>query len=129
VTEVFPLDVAAAGRARRLVADRLDAWDMAALSGSLALAASELVTNAVRYGRGPIVVRLEARDDRVRLEVEDRGGGRPAVQPVDPTGHTVGGWGLRMVDQVVDAWGAEVGDHQTLVWVELTLQPPATGPS
>lgn len=64
---------------------------MTALSRSLELVASELFTNAVRHGRGPVVVRLHARDERIQLEVEDRGGGLPAIQPADPSGRRLGG--------------------------------------
>ena len=127
LTEVLPSDAAGGGRLRRLLTDQLEAWGLAELASPLELAAIEQFTNAITHGEGPVLVRLSAGDARVRLEVHDRGGGRPALRPADPTGRTLGGWGLRMVDQLADAWGTEVGDRRTVVWVELAAQPQAAG--
>ena len=79
------------------------------------LLASELVSNAVRHARAELVgVRFEVLPDRVRVEVGDRGPGfDPAhVPPSD------GGWGLRLVDEMADRWGA-ADDHGFQVWFEL----------
>jgi len=87
----------------------------------LHLAVGELVTNAVRHGKAPIRLTMTKRLDRIRIEVHDHGGGRPAIRPVQITGPNRGGWGLRMVDQLVDAWGTTTTGDLTTVWVEQPL--------
>jgi hypothetical protein len=66
---------------------------------------------------------MAVRPGQVRAAVHDRGGGRPAVRPAQRTGPDIGGWGLRMVDEVVDAWGSDVRDGRTVVWVEKSIPP------
>jgi hypothetical protein len=56
--------------------------------------------------------------DRVRLEVHDHGGGRPTVRPIHPAGPNIAGWGLRIVDQLVDVWGTDVRPDRTIAWIE-----------
>jgi anti-sigma regulatory factor (Ser/Thr protein kinase) len=112
-------------RARHLVRRRLREWRLEGLVTALELAVGELVANAIRYGKGPIEVILATLPGRVRLEVRDRGGGRPAMRTTHESGPAVGGWGLHLVDQLVDRWGAHSVRGETTVWVE-KAQPPAT---
>src|SRR5919202_444895 len=71
------------------------------------LLVSELVTNAVKYGSGPVELRVEAGDDRRgRFTISDAGGGRS------------GGYGLHLVDRIADDWGVT---HASMhVWFELS---------
>lgn len=119
--DVFAGVPAAVSRARRLTAGRLRAWGLERLVTSLELAASELVTNAVRHGKEPIELIMALLADRVRVEVHDHGGGQPAIRPAQPTGPEIGGWGLYMVDQLVDAWGTHTTGNHTIVWIEQAL--------
>jgi anti-sigma regulatory factor (Ser/Thr protein kinase) len=77
---------------------------------------SELVTNSVKHGSGPIRIRVEAGTDGAVLgRVEDDGEGHVAIREgVDPAD---GGMGLKMVDAFTDRWGVEEGT--TNVWFEL----------
>lgn len=118
--EVFAGVPEAIPRARHLVADRLRAWGLDGFVDAIELAVAELVTNAVRHGKGPIELVVAMLPDRVRLEVHDHGGGQPAIRPIRRTGPAMGGWGLRMVDQIVDAWGTDVHPGRTVVWIEHT---------
>lgn len=75
------------------------------------LMVSELVTNALRHGSGPITLRMDPKPDSLRIEVSDEGHGTVIVDPAPGAG---GGWGLRLVDLLADRWGVEEGS--TRVW-------------
>jgi anti-sigma regulatory factor (Ser/Thr protein kinase) len=81
------------------------------------LLVSELVTNAVKYGRGPLRVELAVADGRFRAEVVDGGAGfEHSGRSVDDL-ETPGGWGLHLVEALSDRWGRREGSTQ--VWFEL----------
>lgn len=85
--------------------------------------ATELVSNAVRYGEPPITLTLIVDGDRYRLEVADAGE-RPWARrwPGD------GGWGFRIVVRLAERWGFD--DASSHVWCELrAVQHPAGGRS
>ena len=110
----------AATAARHFVEECLRSWGLAAAAERIVLAVSELVTNAVTHGRGPVALTLGANNDRVRVDVEDQGGGTPVLPPPDPQ-HRGGGWGLRLVDTLADDWGVDTLGHRTTVWFEHRL--------
>ncbi|HEY8545742.1 MAG TPA: MEDS domain-containing protein [Acidimicrobiales bacterium] len=119
----FDADPAALPAVRRFVADVLARWAPATGFGpadvdDLKLAVGELATNAVRHGAPPLQVRLALHPERLRIEVEDHGGGRPAMREVQPTGPDPGGWGLRFVDHIADAWGTHATGARTVVWLD-----------
>ena len=58
------------------------------------LVVDELVTNAIRYGRPPILLSVVASDDAIHIRVADGGPDRPRRR--SPT--RGGGWGLNIVD-------------------------------
>jgi anti-sigma regulatory factor (Ser/Thr protein kinase) len=122
VTLRFGLEARLVPQARQAVGARLQQWGLGPECAPLELAVSELFTNAVRHGRGPVTVQIDADDEIVRLEVCDRGGGNPTLQPVDRSGTLIGGWGLHVVDQLADAWGSEVRDGRTIVWIERAIR-------
>jgi len=100
--------------ARRRVRDLVPA----ARIDDATLLASELVTNAVKYGpeEGPIRLIVSQDDTRTRFTVHDLGlGPLPEMRAEgDPA---PGGHGLRLVDALADRWGVERGS--TRVWFEL----------
>lgn len=77
------------------------------------LLVSELVSNAVRHGRGQVTVRAHLNAARLLVEVIDDGGG----VEVDRRERDVGGWGLGIVDAVASRWGICEGFSE--VWFEL----------
>jgi anti-sigma regulatory factor (Ser/Thr protein kinase) len=110
---------ASAAKARRAVAGLLREHGTSGDANDFALlVASELVTNAICHGRGPIELRAEVTDDAVRVEVGDRGaplGGD--VQYPDPWATT--GRGLAIVEAVSREWGVEWREGGKTVWAEL----------
>lgn len=93
-------------RARTQVRESLSEADQSEVA-NVVLLTSELVTNAVVHPRGvgdaPVWLRLILYRDRVRVEVEDSGGGFERVPPVEPEGER--GRGLFLVDSFADQWG------------------------
>ncbi|MGW2745312.1 ATP-binding protein [Streptomyces sp. NPDC001450] len=92
------------------------------LAGQLELLASELVSNAVRYGGGGgVTVLLTIQGGVALLEVEDRSDAEPVVCPVGEDDE--GGRGLALVAVLADAWGwRPAGRGGKRVWVRV-LEP------
>ena len=73
---------------------------------ALSLIASELVTNAVRHGQPPIVLRLSCLTSEVRLSVTDTGTRLPRPRLPHAQGTRGGlGLGLVIVARVAQEWG------------------------
>jgi anti-sigma regulatory factor (Ser/Thr protein kinase) len=115
-------DAAAGARAR----GTRDDWLADALSerarGAVELGASELVTNAVRYGGlspdDQIVLVVELEDEVVRVDVEQRGSAEAATV-VDGAGiQREGGFGLLLVAAICERWGV-TGGSPGHVWFEV----------
>ena len=105
----------AAAQARAFVASQLSAWNVGRCREEALLATSELVTNAVVHGEGPITVKV-AEDARcVRLEVQDTGARVPAIRP---SAGAQGGYGLRLVEGVCAKWGVSRLEEGKVVWCE-----------
>jgi anti-sigma regulatory factor (Ser/Thr protein kinase) len=87
-----------------------------------AVAASELVTNAVVHGRGPISVRTVLDPASLRVEVQDTAAELP--HRVDPDQAHEGGRGLTIVDAVSEEWGCTVvrGASGKSVWFTVERQ-------
>lgn len=112
----LPRDASAPSVARTTVRRRLGAQLDATRLGDLAVVVSELVTNAVRHGRGAITMRLQLDDGTVRGEVVDEGGGfEREIRRRGPA--EVGGRGLAVVDGLTTRWGVHEGT--THVWFVL----------
>jgi anti-sigma regulatory factor (Ser/Thr protein kinase) len=83
----------------------------------LALAVSELVTNAIRHGGDPVTLRVVPNEHAVRVEVTD---GNPELTlPPGPTLLATGQRGLRLVDAVCRAWGWHPVEGGKCVWCEI----------
>jgi anti-sigma regulatory factor (Ser/Thr protein kinase) len=88
------------------------------------LIASELVTNAVKHGRGRIRLTMEIDEDRMLIEVTDDGSGfEHAIRevPFDQ----LSGRGLAIVDATSSRWGIHEGT--THVWAEVERAGPRLG--
>ena len=88
-------------RARELTRKALTDWALADHTDLAELIVSELATNALRHGTGPITVRLSYASDRdLWLEVHDHGRGCPVLQKA--TADDEQGRGLALLDALMD---------------------------
>ena len=93
------------------------------------LLTSELVTNAIRHGRGEVTVRLWPGPPTIRLEVSDQNPRAPAMRDTDVEAEQ--GRGLAIVDALSDRWGSAPPPPPAgkTVWFELDDQasvPPVS---
>jgi len=117
----IPASVTAPARARRLCERACRAWSLEDLVADCDLLVSELVTNAVAHGSGPIVLEIEQRDRGVRVSVTD---GAPTSAIAEVAAREVlddaeGGRGLAIVAAVAARWGSHRDKEGTRVWFEL----------
>ncbi|MHB1925365.1 MAG: SpoIIE family protein phosphatase [Acidimicrobiales bacterium] len=111
-----------AARARRQVAEEVEALGWAELAADAELVVSELVTNAVLHGGGCNGVRVSPLPKGVRLEVSDAKRQAPVLGFASPASMT--GRGLRMAASVASAMGVETDGAGKVIWAEITLDPP-----
>lgn len=109
---VLPKDVPASRTARSALDQWLGGVDPASVEAARSIV-TELVSNAVRFGRPPIRVTVEQRAAGLRIEVSDDGAGRPTRRPPGEQG----GWGLEIVDRLADRHG--LLPDAAGVWCEL----------
>ncbi|MCW3030812.1 MAG: hypothetical protein JWM66_945 [Solirubrobacterales bacterium] len=82
------------------------------------LLTSELATNAILHGASGFELKVEV-DRKIRVEVCDTGGGRPAVLQAGP--HDRSGRGLGLVQALSSAWGVIPSSTGKTVWYELPV--------
>jgi anti-sigma regulatory factor (Ser/Thr protein kinase) len=133
----FSPTLRAARLARRLVADRLDAWGhphTSTANETLTLITAELAANAVRHGHVPgrdFEVRLVATGETLRVEVSDTRTERvPLLSSREAPGDAESGRGLMLVAALADRWGIAprvTGPGKT-VWAESGRPPTDRSP-
>jgi DNA-binding transcriptional MerR regulator len=114
----IPPSVEAPLRARHAVDELIGSSSNARFAFNLRLVASELVSNAVRYGSGhqPIEIELVVSAGSCRLRVA--GGDRLRVTRLRRRRQSAGR-GLEIVDALATSWTIETGPRGTTVTVEL----------
>ncbi|MEV6208023.1 SpoIIE family protein phosphatase [Kitasatospora sp. NPDC051914] len=114
----LPADPAVVSTARTLVSQQLAAWGLHGVADDTELIVSELVTNAIRYGKGPVRLRL-IRDRGLLCEVTDSNSAAPHMR-LARTGDE-GGRGLFLVMHLSRRWGTRYGERGKTVWAEQPL--------
>ncbi|MEU2236080.1 ATP-binding SpoIIE family protein phosphatase [Streptomyces vietnamensis] len=114
----LPSDPAAVSGARRFTSAKLAEWGLEELSFSTELVVSELVTNAIRYGRSPVQLRLILQDT-LTCEVSDASSTAPHMRRARTFDE--GGRGLLLVAQFAGRWGARYHREGKVIWAEQTL--------
>ncbi|RKE22933.1 SpoIIE family protein phosphatase [Streptomyces sp. TLI_171] len=121
----LPEDPAVVRTARRLVEHQLAAWGLTDLEFATDLIVSELVTNAIRYGKAPIRLRL-INDRGLTCEVSDSSASTPHLRKAKNTDE--GGRGLFIVGQLAQRWGTRFARHGKTIWAQQDMPTP-TPPS
>ncbi|MFD7447155.1 SpoIIE family protein phosphatase [Streptomyces sp. NPDC059909] len=123
VTWELPRDPAAVASIRSLVLQQLDQWGLGHLDFTTELMTSELVTNAIRYGREPMRLRL-IHDRTLICEVSDGSSTSPHIRRASATDE--GGRGLFLVAECSQRWGVRYADQGKTIWAEQVLKAETT---
>ncbi len=118
-------DPSAVARVRAAVSERLTEWGLDDLVDTTELILSELITNAMRHGAGPINVRL-LRDRTLICEVADHSSTSPHLRYAATMDE--GGRGLFLVAQVAERWGTRYTKDGKVIWAEQTRQETPGSP-
>ena len=105
--------------ARSMIRDPLKRWGLEDLIPVTELLVSELVTNAIKYAKGEILMRLILESGSLACEVHDSSPALPRVLQVDRDAEN--GRGLHVVSQLATRWGARRTHTGKVVWCEQTL--------
>ncbi|MDX3071555.1 SpoIIE family protein phosphatase [Streptomyces sp. MI02-7b] len=116
-------DLAEVARARDLASSRLAGWDLEELAFTTEMVVSELVTNAIRYGTGPVQLRL-IRQSTLICEVSDSSNTAPHLRRARMLDE--GGRGLFIVSQLAERWGTRQRPDGKTIWAEVALPPVVT---
>ncbi|MFI9297067.1 SpoIIE family protein phosphatase [Streptomyces gardneri] len=122
----FPNSPESAGQARRKAVNQLAEWGLAQdVIDDTALVVSELVTNSVRYAKGPIQLRL-IHDGTLVCEVTDDSSASPHLRRALDTDEN--GRGLFITAHLTQRWGVRPSGRGKTLWAARTLPtPPAPG--
>ncbi|GAA0666377.1 hypothetical protein GCM10010193_17430 [Kitasatospora atroaurantiaca] len=119
-----PFDPAAVAGSRAAAERQLAEWGLDELVFTTELILSELITNAIRYGTGPIQVRL-IRDSSLICEVSDTSSTSPHLRYAATTDE--GGRGLFLVAQLAEHWGTRYTPTCKIIWAEQRLPKMPAG--
>ncbi|WP_455361387.1 SpoIIE family protein phosphatase [Streptomyces sp. SYSU K21746] len=109
---------------RKAAVRQLNDWGLQEIAFTTELVLSELVTNAIRHGTGPIQVRL-LRDSSLICEVSDGSISAPHLRRAAFTDE--GGRGLFLVAQCTERWGTRYTPRGKIIWTEQFLPISLSG--
>ena len=120
----LPAELGSVVAARRLVESAASSWGIAdSVAQNAALAASEMVTNAVLHAGTVLRVTVRRLGRGVRLEVHDGSSRLPVVgadRPEDLLAtRSMTGRGLALLAGIVDRWGADPVPAGKVMWAEI----------
>jgi Stage II sporulation protein E (SpoIIE)/Histidine kinase-like ATPase domain len=110
--------------ARSVLTEPMKRWGLEDMIPTTELLVSELVTNAVKYSRGDVTLRL-VNEKALVCEVLDNSAALPRLRQAN--GNDENGRGLQVVRQLAKRWGARRTPTGKVVWCEQPL-PGVPGP-
>lgn len=125
-------DAAYISWARAAAAGVLRAWGVRETTvQETVLIVSELTSNAIVHGAGPILIRLtlDHWEGTLTGAVTDTGPGWPCPHHRDPGDLAEGGRGLLLVGELAERWGVtrEADGVRKTAWFCIAVPPSATG--
>jgi anti-sigma regulatory factor (Ser/Thr protein kinase) len=142
VETLLPAELESVGAARRLCCQAMSEWHFEeTMIQDVALAVSELTTNAVLHARTEVTVSFRRLGSGVRIEVRDGSSHLPVVEAARPEdlllNRSMTGRGLALVAAVADRWGADPALPGKVTWAEVgtgtrlvaSAAPPAFPPA
>ncbi|MFD3499452.1 SpoIIE family protein phosphatase [Streptomyces sp. NPDC058678] len=117
----LPCDPAVVSEARAHASDQLTAWGLEKLVFTTELVVSELVTNAIRYGKSPIQLRMILQS-ALTCEVSDASSTAPHLRRARVFDE--GGRGLLLVAQLTEHWGTRHYREGKVIWAEQLIPAP-----
>ncbi|MEU4096473.1 SpoIIE family protein phosphatase [Streptomyces sp. NPDC026673] len=117
----LPNDPATVAQARHHTTTQLTAWGLEETAFTTELLVSELVTNAIRYGKPPIRLRLIHNTTALIIEVTDTSNTTPHLRRART--YDEGGRGLLLVAQLAQQWGTRHHPRGKTIWTEQALTP------
>lgn len=119
-------ELVAVSHARKQAREALHAWGLGEHADLAELIVSELATNAIRHGIGPVGVRVTSTCGDLQVDVHDLGAGRPIRQQAAADGEA--GRGLALLSGLVSEYGGCLGvandsqGHGKTVYVVISLK-------
>ena len=95
------------GHVREWTRKALPGWGLTEQSDIIELIVSELVTNSIVHGAGPVEIGLSRAPGHLRVEVRDNGTGQPAL--CHPGADDLTGRGLALIDALTSSCGGSWG--------------------
>ena len=121
-------DLSSVPRARRLVSDLLNRWELRGLGDVATLLTSELVANALIHTGGGASLVVAVADGVLEIGVSDHDHQaielvKPKLERLGADHHAIpdeGGRGLLLVDSLADEWGVVQLVDGKQVWIRLS---------
>lgn len=111
-------DGGSCARARQVVREAAVTWGLSEdLTDDAQLVVTELVSNGIDHGEGPLTLTVTRKSAGMLVEVHDRSPNQPQVRPVDPS--SARGRGMQLVQALSVRWGTTPETPGKVVWAEL----------
>ncbi len=117
VDATLPATAASIHEARVLVDAELHHCGLDGLRDAAALVVAELVGNVIQHTPSDIRLEIERSDRWLHVRVSDRSPYLPEQRDPDPRD---GGWGLHIVADLADDWGAHTTVDGKTIWATLS---------